>query len=129
MQVANVSGDRITTTTSFTWSNGENVYDGPSATPDLGAYPYKAGGYALSASYAIGGGTATITPNDASLVRFVVCYIDGVPYAVDNSSPYTCAVPAGRFSARVYPRYASKTLWVTVGGSAPSAPTNVRIIR
>ena len=113
VRVSSVSGDTLTLASPISWSNGAPVYFGSSSTIDIGAYPYKAGGYALSASTAIVGGTATITPNDASLVRFVVCYSDRVPYAVDNSSPYTCAVPAGTFSASVYPRYASKTLWVT----------------
>jgi hypothetical protein len=105
------------------------VYFGSSSTVDIGAYPYKPGGYTLSASYAISGGTATVTPNDPSLARFVVCYSDNVPYAVDNSSPYTCAAPAGTFSARVYPRYPSQTLWVTAGSGAspPSTPTGLSI--
>jgi hypothetical protein len=111
LTVASISGDTVTVTASFTWSNGESIYLGDSTSPDIGAFPYKAGGYTLSASYTITGGTATITPNDASLIRFVVCYSNGVPYAVDNSSPYTCATPPGPFSARVYPIYASKTLW------------------
>src|SRR5262249_37328085 len=107
VRVSSVSGDRLTLALPISWSSGAPVYFGSSSTVDIGAYPYKAGGYALSASYAIAGGTATITPNDASLVRFVVCYSDRVPYAVANSTPYTCAAPAsGTFSARVYPRYA-----------------------
>jgi hypothetical protein len=134
--VASVSGDRITVTSPFTWADGEPVYYGSDPTPDIGAYPYNPGGYTLSASYAMAGSTATITPNDASLVRFVVCYSSGEPYAIDNNSPYTCAAPAGTFSARVYSRYASKTLWVTVGAgpsvpttpTAPSAPKNLKIV-
>lgn len=118
VRVSSVSGDTLTLASPISWNNGAPVYFGSSSTIDLGAYPYKAGGYALNSSVAIVGGTATITPNDASLVRFVVCYSDGVPYAVDNSSPYTCAVPTGTFSAKAYPRYASK---------APSPPTNVLI--
>ena len=128
-QVSSVSGDTLTLASPISWSNGAPVYFGLSSTIDVGAYPYKSGGYALSAGYQIVSGTATITPNDASLVRFVVCYSDNVPYAVANSSPYTCATPPGTFSARVYPRYASQTLWVTAvsGLSIPSAPTNLRI--
>jgi hypothetical protein len=110
-QIASISGDVITLASAISWDNADPVYFGSSATIDIGAYPYKAGGYTLSATYAIAGGTVTITPNDSSLVRFVVCYSSGVPYAVDNSSTYTCAVPSGNFEARVYPRYASSTLW------------------
>jgi hypothetical protein len=111
-QVSSVSGDVITLASPVSWSSGASVYFGSSTTIDVGAYPYKAGGYTLSATYATAGGTVTITPNDASLVRFVVCYRDTIPYAIDNSSPYTCAQPTGTFAARVYPRYASATRWV-----------------
>lgn len=117
VQVASVSGDDITLATAISWSDGDPVYFGSSTTIDIGAYPYKAGGYTLSAVYS-GSGTILITPNDASLVRFVVCYDAGVPYEVDNSSPYTCTAPSGAFTARAYPRYASTTLWVEADGAA-----------
>jgi hypothetical protein len=110
--VVSVSTDAITVTPSFTWANGDGVYYGTDATPDLGALPYKAGGYTLTATYATAGGVTTIAPSDASLVRFVVCYRDGVPYAADNASPFTCPVASG-FTARVYPRYAVITRYVT----------------
>ena len=115
-------GDTPTLVSPISWSNGAPVYFGLSSTIDVGAYPYKSGGYALSAGNQIISGTATITPNDPSLVRFVVCYSDNVPYAVANSSPYTCAIPAGTFSARVYPRYASQTLWITAVSGRPYRP-------
>ena len=127
VQVSSVSGDTLTLVSPISWSSGAPVYFGSSSTIDIGAYPYKSGGYAVSANLT-SGANETITPNDASLVRFVVCYSDNVPYAVVNSSPYTCAVPAGTFSARVYPRYASQTRWATAGSSAPSAPTGLRIV-
>jgi hypothetical protein len=109
--VVSVSSDAITVTPSFTWASGENVYWGSDTTPDMGAYPYKAGGYTLSATYVNAGGTVTVTPNDASLVRFVVCYGDGVPYEVDNATPFTCTSPTGTLMVRVYPLYASSALW------------------
>jgi hypothetical protein len=112
LTVASVSTDAITVTSSFTWANAEAVYLGADTTPDIGAFPYNAGGYTLTATYSESvGGNRTITPSDASLVRFVICYSNGVPYAVDNSSPYTCA-NAYQFSARVYPRYAVATRYV-----------------
>lgn len=110
--VVSIAGDAITVTPSFTWADADPVYLGNDTTPDIGALPYKAGGYTLSATYATVGGTATITPNDASLVRFVVCYVEGIPTTVDESSPYTCAV-SGTPVIRVYPRFASATLWAT----------------
>jgi hypothetical protein len=134
--VASVSGDTITVTTPFSWSSGAPVFIGNDATPDIGAYPYKSGGFNLSAGYSQSGGTVTVTPSDPSLVRFVVCFDDGVPTTVDNVGPYTCPVGQGAFSARVYPLYAGKTLFVnaTSGGggasssSEPMAPTNLRIL-
>lgn len=111
--VQSVSGDALTLTSAISCSNGDPVYFGASETIDIGAYPYKSGGYTLSATYSTVGGTVTITPNDASLVRFVVCYDSGVPYNVDNTSPYSCSTAAGTFSARVYPKYPSTTLYAT----------------
>ena len=110
VQVTSRSGDTLTLASPLSWNNGDPVYFGSSTTIDIGAYPYKSGGYALSATYAVSNGIATITPTDASLVRFVVCYANGIPTTVDNSSPYTCPV-VGLFEARVYPRYPSTTLW------------------
>lgn len=110
-QVASVSGDVITLAAPISWSDGASIYWGTSTTIDLGAYPYKAGGYELNATYA-GSSTKTITPNDASLVRMVVCFSDSVPYEIDNATPFTCTAPAGEFSATVYPRYAGLTLGV-----------------
>jgi len=131
VQVSSVSGDTLTLRSPISWASGAPVYFGSSSTVDIGAYPYKAGGYALSAGYSMSGGIATITPNDPSLVRFVVCYSDNVPYAVTNGVPYTCPAPIGTFSARVYPRYASQTQGVNAlfGNGPPAAPTGVAIIR
>jgi hypothetical protein len=114
LTVASVSGDSITVASSFTWANAESVYLGSDTTPDIGAFPYNAGGYTLTATYGTAvGGAVTIAPSDASLVRFVVCYRDGVPYSVDNSSPFTCPVVTTGFTARVYPRYAVTTRYVS----------------
>jgi hypothetical protein len=110
--VVSVSTDAITVTPSFTWANAENVYLGSDATPDLGAFPYFASYTLTATSSASLDNIRTITPSNAALVRFVTCYSNGVPYAVDNSSPYTCANVA-QFSARVYPRYAVATRYVT----------------
>jgi hypothetical protein len=120
LTVAAVSGDAITVTTPFSWTSGAPVYAGNDTTPDIGAYPYKTS-YTLTAGYSVSGGTASVSPSDPSLVRFVVCFQDGIPTTVDNASPYTCPVGQGTFSARVYPLYASKTLFVTAtpGGAAP----------
>lgn len=112
--VASVSGDAVTVTGSFTWADAEPVYFGSDTTPDIGAYPYNAGGYSLTATYSIAGSTVTVSPSDASLVRFAICFEGGIPTTVDNSSPYTCARTNGlTLAVRVYPRYASATRWAT----------------
>lgn len=131
VQVSSVSGDTITLASPISWTSGAPVYFGSSSTIDIGAYPFKPGGYALAATYEVGGGTATVTPNDPSLVRFVVCYSDSIPYAVANSAPYTCPVPSGTFSAQVYPRYPSQILSVNAlfGGPIPAPPTGLKIIK
>jgi hypothetical protein len=123
VEIASISTDAITATASFTFADTEAVHlASDDTTPDIGALPYRAGGYTLSATYT-GSGTITVTPNDASLVRFVICYEDNVPYAVDNSSPYTCTDPTGTFSARAYPLYASTTLWaVATDAGEPVEP-------
>jgi hypothetical protein len=133
LTISRVSGDSITVTSSFTWTSGEPVYYGNDATPDIGAYPYNASGYALSASYSRSGSNVTVTPSDASLVRFVVCYEDRIPTGVDSASPYTCSVGSGTLEVRVYPRHATKTLWVVAGAggpvsSGPPPPTNLAIV-
>lgn len=112
VEVASVSTDAITVTSSFTWANAEGVADGTDLTPDVGFAPYKSS-YTLTATYVDSGGTVTTTPSDASLVRFVVCRSDTVPYAVDNTSPYTCPSATGTLSVHVFPMYATETpLWV-----------------
>jgi hypothetical protein len=124
--VTSVSGDALTVAETFTWANGDAVYWGDDTTPDIGPYPYKAGGYALAITHAQVGSTVTVTPNDADLVRMVVCYEDGVPVTVDNASPFTCTVGTGTFAVRAFPRYASTTLWASPAG-APSSPTGVSV--
>ena len=118
--VTSITADAITVTPSFTWEDAEPVYYGSSATPDIGAYPYKAGGYSLTATYSKAGSTVTVNPSDANLVRFVICYEDGIPTTVDNASPYTCTVGGGVVTVKVYPLYASSTpiITATYGGTA-----------
>lgn len=130
LTIASVSGDAITVTSAFTWTNGQPVYWGRAVTPDIGAYPYNTGGYTLTATYARSTSTVTVTPSDASLVRFVVCYENGIPTTVDNFGPYTCSVGNGTLDVRVYPLYAGSTLYVSAApaGTVPLPPSNVRII-
>jgi hypothetical protein len=126
--VASVSGDAITVTSPLTWANGDPVYLGASTRPDIGAYPYRFDGHNLTATYAVANGTAIVTPSDMSLVRFVVCYEDGIPTTVINSSPYTCSVGTGSIDVRVYPLYPSKLLSIPAQRIPLAPPTNLRII-
>jgi hypothetical protein len=126
-RVASISGDAITVTESLTWAQNDPVFFGDDTTPDIGAYPYKAGGYSLSATFAQVGSDVTITPNDPALVRFAVCFVDGIPVAVDAVAPFSCTVGAGSVSARVYPLFASTILWAdATAGPAPATNPVVR---
>lgn len=121
-QVVSRSGDALTLSASLTCSNGDSVYFGTSSTIDLGAYPYNAGGYNLTASYTRAGNDLTITPSDAGLVRYAICYEDGIPTTVDNASPFACTVGASTtLDIRVYPRYPSNTLYASAALSAGSS--------
>lgn len=122
--VVSISGDAITVAETFTWANGEPVYWGADTTPDIGAYPYKAAGFDLSATYSVDGTEITVVPNDDDLVRFVVIYKDGIPVSVLNEGPFVDDPGAGDIEVRVYPRYASKTLWVLAveGEGSPGSP-------
>lgn len=112
--VVSVSGDAITVDSSLTCSASDPVYFGASSTIDIGAYPYKAGGYTLSGTYHQAGSTVTVTPNDATLARFAVIYENLIPKCVaDASNAWACTVGAGVVTVSLYPRYASQTQSVT----------------
>lgn len=133
VRIASISGDAITVSESFSWVDGENVYFGDDTTPDIGAYPYNTGGYDYTAIYSISGGTVTVTPSDASLIRMVVVFEDGVPIGADSVSPYSVSgVGSGELIVRVYPLYASSTLYVDAkpsGEVSPSPPSALRFIK
>jgi hypothetical protein len=140
VRVVSVAGDAVTVTPSFTWANGDPVYSGNDTTPDIGAFPYKPGGFSLLTTYQQSGSTVTVTPADPSIIRHVVCYEDGIPTTVDSAGPFSCTVGGGSLMVRVYPLYAGKTLFATatpgappqpppVDPNPPSAPGNLRIIQ
>ena len=113
--VVSVATDAITVDSAITCSAGDPVYFGSSATVDLGAYPYKSGGYTLSATKAQVGSTVTITPNDASLARFAVVYENLMPSCIASAATsWACTVGSGVVTATIYPRYASQTQSVVV---------------
>lgn len=110
--ISSISGDAITVTASFTWADSEDVYFGDDITPDIGAYPYKPGGYTLSGTYVLSAETVTVTPNEAGLVRMVIVFEDNLPVGVDSTSPFAISgVGGGTLIVRMYPLYASDTLY------------------
>jgi hypothetical protein len=97
---------------------------------DLGALPYRAGGYTLTGTWALAGGTVTVTPNDTGLVRFVEVFEDGVSKGTDSTSPYSVAgIGSGTVTAKLYSLYASATpvITATEGESTPAKVEGVTI--
>ena len=122
VRVSSVATNAITVTSSFTWANSESVYFGTDTTPDIGALPRNASGYAITATYTSGSGTVTVTPNDAGLVRTVIVFEDGIPIGADSITPYSVSgVGSGTLDVRVYPFYADTTLWIVA--SLVESPT------
>ena len=125
VNISSISSDAITVTESFTWANEENVYFGDDNNPDIGALPYRSGGYTYTATYSNSDGTIAITPSDSSLVRMVVVFEDGIPVGADSISPYSVSgVGSGTLSVRVYPLYASTTLYVEATDDETPVPAN-----
>jgi hypothetical protein len=121
--ISSIAANEITLAEARTWGDNDPViWQGRI---DAGALPYRAGGYALTATYANAAGTVTVTPSSADLVRQVICYENGIPVGVDSTSPYTCSVGAGTLDIRVYPLYASSTLYATASeeGEDTTDPT------
>jgi hypothetical protein len=122
----NYDTDTITISAAQTWADDAPVrLSHHNADMDIGAYPYKAGGYALTGTWALSEGTVTVTPSDASLVRFVEVLENGIPVGVDYTSPYTVAgVGAGTVTVKMFSLYASSTPIVeaTLSGDE-TAPT------
>jgi hypothetical protein len=114
-KVLALSGDALTVDSALTCAASDPVYFGSSNVVDIGAYPYKAGGYTLSATLAQVGSTVTITPNDASLARFAVVFENGMPKCIASAAnAWACTVGSGVITATIHPRYASQTQSVVV---------------
>lgn len=115
----------ITISTAQTWADNAEIYwRDQDATPDIGAWEYKAS-HALTGTWALSEGTVTVTPSDATLVRFVEVSENGVPVGTDYSSPYTVAgVGAGLVTVRMFSLHASTTPIVLATQSGDeTAPT------
>ncbi len=149
VRIASISGNTITATGSFTWDQNDSVYFGSSSSPDIGAYPYRSGGYNITCSLnhndndTVSQGIVDLTAavNNSDLVRFVEFWVDGVPVAIDHQSPYQYSWDAGNedlnseheLKVIARPLYASKTLayedtaFVTID-SLPPARSNFQLV-
>ena len=130
--ITSITGDTITVAESFTWADGDPVYYGSDTTPDIGAYPYIASGYNLTAAYSQSENSIIVTPSNNNLVRFIVCYENGIPVSADSTSPYTCPAINGSPDIRAYPFYADKTLYRTAMPNTPDTtppdnPTGLQV--
>lgn len=115
----------IIISTAQSWADNAEIYwRDQDTTPDIGAWEYKAS-HALTGTWALSEGTVTVTPNDASLVRFVEVSENGVPVGTDYTSPYTVSgVGAGLVTVRMFSLHASATpiVMATLSGDE-TAPT------
>jgi hypothetical protein len=100
----------ITISAAQSWADNAEIYwRDQDATPDIGAWEYKAS-HTLTGTWALSEGTVTVTPSDASLVRFVEVSENGVPVGTDYTSPYTVSgVGAGLVTVRMFSLHASTT--------------------
>jgi len=149
--IERIVGNDITVSTDFSWVDGDRVYWGNDITPDIGAYPYTSGGFDFNVDIVShSDGQAVSGPqviearvNNTNAVRHIVFFVDGLPVAADNASPYTFLLDDAALSlakqqsieARAYSLYPSKRLTAsdTVrlnadSATRPAPPANLRII-
>ena len=120
----------------LTWTNNAPVYlDG---TQDIGAYPYRSGGYNYDVALANPtNGAAVSGPvilaasvTNPAVVRFVKFYVDGLEVGTATAPPYTISwtsdSSAHTIQARAYALYADSKLAavssVTVNNGGAGAP-------
>ena len=121
----NYAENTITIASAQSWADNAAIrLSHQSAAMDIGAYPYKAS-YALTGTWALSEGTVTVTPSDASLVRFVEVLENGIPVGVDYTSPYTVSgVGEGTVTVKMFRMFASNDPIVAATQSGDStAPT------
>lgn len=119
----NYATDTITIASAQSWDDNAPIrLYSHNSDMDIGAYPYRAGGYTLTGTWALNSGIVTVTPSDSNLVRFVEVLEDGKPIGVDYTSPYTVSgVGSGTVTVKLFSLYASETPIITAtegaGGS------------
>lgn len=119
----NYANGQVAVATPISWQTGNGVYWGSTNAPDMGAFPYKAGGYVYSVAMASPAANATVsgtvtlsaTVVNAAVVRFVKFYADGLEVGSASAAPYTASwtVPSTNIhtlQARAYPLYADSNL-------------------
>ena len=111
------SSTSITLASPISWTNGAPGFGG--ARRDLGALPYRAGGYGYdvsisspTGSVAQGNVTITAAVTNPAVVRFVEFRVDGLPLSTDSTAPFTAVwntaglTGTHTIEARAYPLYA-----------------------
>ncbi len=97
VRIAAIASNTITLDKEVSWRNGDGVYwRNQDTTPDAGAYEYRESGYGITmalnhengSTVSQGDVNISATVNDASLVRFVEFWIDGIPVSKDVDAPY-----------------------------------------
>jgi hypothetical protein len=121
VEVASVdyANNEITATTSFTWAQGDSVFFGSEAAPDIGALPRAA---TLLTAATINPQTGVVTPTgDAEMVALER---GGVLISIDNTSPFTLSYQSGD-AVYVFAKWAQETAVILAteesGGGSPVA--------
>lgn len=145
VRISSISGNTIIVDRSISWNSGDGVYwRNQDSQPDIGAFEYNPEGYDYDltiTSPADGSGVSgqvsiIANPVNPPVIRFVIFYIDGIPFYQDFESPYTytwdsSGQPDGSFhtiEARAYPLYASTKLsagqkiTLAIGSGTPLEP-------
>ena len=99
----------LTLNTAISWTSGSGVFW--RGQRDIGALPYFSYGYSVLGNLYGADRTYTVLVPNTNLVRFVVFYEDGIPLSTVESPPFTYTSNGGTVTARIYPLYASRTLW------------------
>jgi hypothetical protein len=143
-RITAVSGNTITVASSVSWSTGDGIFwRNQDATPDIGAYEYKADyTYGISISSHTQNGliltgeiTITTAVTNPENVRMVEVFIDGLPQPVDYDYPFTTTWTNSKATsdtvkiiAVAYPLYADTvlsikdTVYAITGESIPIRP-------
>ncbi len=128
-RITSISGDTLTLSRSVTWKSGDPVYWKAEAGSgqDIGAYPYRANGCALtSASISNSGNVYTVSLSDPVTARMVIFYENGIPQPAVFDPPFTYTSSGGTVTAKAYARFAGP-LEVVTAVQSPGNPKDLDI--